>query len=76
MKEILPIFKKAFQAGIAMAIITILFLFIGFESLSMGLAFTYNLMIILFILLVFIFFGIVGAFIYFEYKKEFKNKHI
>lgn len=74
MKLFLYIFKRAFQAGAAMTLVILLFIFIGFEVASIGLPFSYNLIIMLFTLLGFIFFGIIGAFAYFEYKEEFKTK--
>lgn len=74
MKLFLHILKRAFQAGIAMALVTLLFIFIGFEVVGLGLPFIYNLLIMLLTLLGFIFFGIISVFAYFEYKQEFNSK--
>lgn len=74
MKLFLHILKRAFQAGVVMTLITLLFVFIGFEVVGLGLPFIYNLLIMLLTLLGFIFFGIIGAFAYFEYKQEFNSK--
>lgn len=74
MKLILHILKRAFQAGLAMAIFTLLYVFVGVEVVSLGYGSLFNIFIMLVTLLVFIFFGIVGTFAYFEYKSEFKPK--
>jgi len=74
MKVFLHILKRATQAGIALAVATLLFVYIGFQVFAMGLPIAMNIVIMLGTFLVFMFFSAISVFAYFEYKSEFKPK--